>query len=224
MKLPILIIIIFLFFAYFLLQYFKEKGIINAVLVSCLFIIELVIGCLISGDFTDRINYKEETALAKAESDENKEEIEVIKEENANPEVEDEEQNVVEPIDIESEIDKIRNMYNVFQNNKENYQPLEVNDKVTAYLDSNENVVFLVVQRGCDNIDFERWYLINHGELVFSFVYNGLNEHRLYFKNGVLFRYIDQDIIYDNVAGIEECEWKNTCQNESKEILSELSN
>ena len=43
-------------------------------------------------------------------------------------------------------------MYNVFQNNKGNYQLLEVNDQVTAYLDS-----------------------------------------------------------YDNVAGIEECEWKNTC-------------
>ena len=204
------------------MQYFKEKGIINAILASCLFVVELVIGCLISGDFIDRINYKEETALTKAECDETKEEIEVIKEKNADPEVE--EQNVVEPIDIESEIDEIRNMYNVFQNNKGNYQLLEVNDQVTAYLDRNENVVFLIVQRGYDNIDFERWYLINHGELVFSFVYNGLNEHRLYFKNGVLFRYIDQDIIYDNVAGIEECEWKNTCQNESKEILSELSN
>lgn len=73
MKLPILIIIIFLFFVYFLLQYFKEKGIINAILASCLFIVELVIGCLISGDFIDRINYKEETALAKVESDKNKE-------------------------------------------------------------------------------------------------------------------------------------------------------
>ena len=128
-----------------------------------MFVVELVIGCLISGDFIDRINYKEETALTKAECDETKEEIEVIKEKNADPEVE--EQNVVEPIDIESEIDEIRNMYNVFQNNKGNYQLLEVNDQVTAYLDS-----------------------------------------------------------YDNVAGIEECEWKNTCQNESKEILSELSN
>lgn len=223
MKLPILIIIIiFLFFVYFLLQYFKEKGIINAILASCLFIVELVIGCLISGDFIDRINYKEELAFAKAESDENKEEIEIVKEENAEPE--DNEPNIAEPIDIESEINEIRNMYDLFQNNKENYQPLEVNDKVTAYLDSNENVVFLIVQRGYDNIDFERWYLINHGELVFSFVYNGLNEHRLYFKKGVLFRYIDQDIIYDNVAGIEDCEWKNTCRNESKEILSEISN
>lgn len=132
------------------MQYFKEKGIINAILASCLFVVELVIGCLISGDFIDRINYKEETALTKAECDETKEEIEVIKEKNADPEVE--EQNVVEPIDIESEIDEIRNMYNVFQNNKGNYQLLEVNDQVTAYLDS-----------------------------------------------------------YDNVAGIEECEWKNTC-------------
>ena len=73
---------------YFLLQYFKEKGIINAILASCLFVVELVIGCLISGDFIDRINYKEETALTKAECDETKEEIEVIKEKNADPEVE----------------------------------------------------------------------------------------------------------------------------------------
>lgn len=51
----------------------------------------------------------------------------------------------------------------------------------------------------------------------------GTDEHRLYFKQEILFRYIDNKVQYDNVSGIRDCEWKQICMEESMDVLRLLT-
>lgn len=121
--------------------------------------------------------------------------------------------------DIEEEVLVIREKYNTVVYNMKNYTEQKPQDGITIYLDANGNAVFIKVARGYNGIDYERWYLVEQGELLFSFVFSGTDEHRLYFKQGILFRYIDNKVKYDNVSGILNCKWEQTSMEESADVL-----
>ena len=125
--------------------------------------------------------------------------------------------------DIEEEVLAIREKYYTVQDNMGNYSELKPKDNVRVYLDANGNAVFIKVTKGYNGIDYERWYLIEQGKLLFSFVFSGTDEHRLYFKQGILFRYIDNKVQYDNVSGVRDCKWEQTCMEESMDTLRLIS-
>lgn len=50
-----------------------------------------------------------------------------------------------------------------------------------------------VLSNGTDGWNYSRQYYFHDGDLYFAFVFNGTEEHRLYFKDGVLIRYIDEN-------------------------------
>lgn len=55
-----------------------------------------------------------------------------------------------------------------------------------------------VLSNGTDGWDYSREYYYHNGQLVFAFIYNGTEEHRLYFKDRHMIRYIDEDhTVYD---------------------------
>lgn len=74
------------------------------------------------------------------------------------------------------EIERIREYY---------YAPTAADSKV-------------VLPNGTDGWNYSREYYYHDGKLVFAFIYNGSEEHRLYFKDDHMIRYIDEDkISYD---------------------------
>lgn len=50
-----------------------------------------------------------------------------------------------------------------------------------------------VLSNGTDGWDYSREYYYHKGQLVFAFIYNGTEEHRLYFKDRHMIRYIDEN-------------------------------
>ena len=78
--------------------------------------------------------------------------------------------------EIESEIEKIRTYY---------YSPSTDDDK-------------LVIEKGQGDWGYSRDYRYHNDKLVFAFVFDGTEEHRLYFLDDNMIRYIDEDhITYD---------------------------
>lgn len=49
-----------------------------------------------------------------------------------------------------------------------------------------------VLSNGTDGWNYSREYYYHAGQLVFAFIYDGTEEHRLYFKDGHMIRYIDE--------------------------------
>lgn len=78
--------------------------------------------------------------------------------------------------ELESEIEKIRKWY---------YTPTSDDDK-------------LVLENGEDGWNYSRDYRFHNGKLVFAFIFDGTEEHRLYFKDDHMIRYIDENsVTYD---------------------------
>lgn len=73
--------------------------------------------------------------------------------------------------EIDSEIEKIRTYY---------YSPSSGDTKK-------------VIEKGQNNWNYSRDYRYHNGKLVFAFVFNGTEEHRLYFKDDHMIRYIDEN-------------------------------
>lgn len=98
-------------------------------------------------------------------------------------------QSKVENLDIEAEVEQIRSWY---------YSPTESEEKY-------------VLSKGTDGWNYAREYYFHDGELYFAFVFDGTEEHRLYFKDGVMIRYIDENKnVYDygNTADFFDLESK----------------
>lgn len=63
--------------------------------------------------------------------------------------------------------------------------------------------------------------------MYFAFVYAGKEEHRLYFKDGVLIRYIDESkntYDYGNKKLMSFSEWNDKVLSESVEIYPDMAN
>ena len=78
--------------------------------------------------------------------------------------------------ELEKEIERIRSYY---------YTPGEDDSQV-------------VLENGTDAWSYSRDYRFHNGKLVFAFIFNGTEEHRLYFKDDHMIRYIDENgVVYD---------------------------
>ena len=76
----------------------------------------------------------------------------------------------ITPEELEQEIEFIRSCY---------YEPSDLDRKIT-------------VDNGTDGWNYSREYTFHDGKLVFAFIYDGTEEHRLYFKDDNMIRYIDE--------------------------------
>ena len=76
----------------------------------------------------------------------------------------------ISPYDLEQELANIRSWY---------YSPGEADTKYIKY-------------SGEDGWNYERWYHYHNGRLCFAFIFSGTEEHRLYFKDDHMIRYIDE--------------------------------
>lgn len=106
--------------------------------------------------------------------------------------------------EIESEIEKIRTYY---------YTP-------------SSHDAQKVLENGQDGWNYSRDYRFHDGELVFAFVFDGTDEHRLYFKDDHMIRYIDENnTTYDYPDTAQFSDWENKVLSEAyTPIESEAQN
>lgn len=98
-------------------------------------------------------------------------------------------------LDVEAEVEQIRSWY---------YSPTDSEEK-------------FVLSKGTDGWNYSREYYFHEGVLYFAFVFNGTEEHRLYFKDGIMIRYIDENKnIYDYGNTSDFYDWESKVLSESK--------
>lgn len=121
-------------------------------------------------------------------------------------------------IDVEDEVKQIREWFYGTQNNISSYEQSTV-DNATIYYQG-QDPVKIVVKKGTDGWDYAREYYYHDGVLYFAFIFNGGNEHRLYFKEDQMIRYIDQDkniYNYGETDGFSE--WETPALQEAYSLL-----
>ncbi|MCH5259361.1 MAG: hypothetical protein J1F18_06400 [Lachnospiraceae bacterium] len=92
---------------------------------------------------------------------------------------------------VEDEVTQIRAWYNETQNNLDSYASFSASDGgVVCYKD--QELSRLDAGKGFDDWNYTRRYYFRNGSLYFAFVFDGNEEHRLYFKEDQLIRYIDE--------------------------------
>ena len=78
-----------------------------------------------------------------------------------------------------------------------------------------------VLSKGTDGWNYSREYYYHAGQLVFAFIYDGTEEHRLYFKDGHMIRYIDEHhTVYDFGALEPFASWAERALEEAKRLVS----
>lgn len=139
-----------------------------------------------------------------------------------NPDIRDEKNITI--INVEDEVKRIRSYYNGVQEQKGESQQHPIDKRVRVYYISNE-VVSIEVISGYKDIDYSRIYYFDEGgELCFAFVFDKEKENRLYFKNDILLRYIDESSeVYDLYDNLEACSWYELVIDESNELLESVN-
>lgn len=124
-------------------------------------------------------------------------------------------------IDVNEEVEKIKLNYELFQEKNITPKESQSNLNVLVYSD-NGKIVAIKVLDSYDNIDYSRVYYFDKNEkLYFAFLYNNDIKYRLYFKDDILIRYIDdQGFCYDLNDDFIDCKWENFVLNESYNLLS----
>lgn len=121
-------------------------------------------------------------------------------------------------IDVEDEVRQIREWYYGTQDSIDGYEK-STSDNVTFYL-KNGIPVKIVVNKGTDGWDYAREYYYHDGEFYFAFIYAGSDEHRLYFKEDQMIRYIDRDKnTYDYGQTDQFPEWEIPAIQEAYRLL-----
>lgn len=78
-----------------------------------------------------------------------------------------------------------------------------------------------VLANGADGWGYSREYYYHNGQLVFAFIYDGTEEHRLYFKDRHMIRYIDEyHTVYDFGALDPFASWAERALEEAERILA----
>lgn len=148
----------------------------------------------------DTVNSKEEANASNSIAGNNTEEAEGVVE--TSDEIAEQTQDELSQIDlanldVEAEVEQIRSWY---------YSPSDSEEK-------------FVLSKGTDGWNYSREYYFHEGDLYFAFVFNGTEEHRLYFKDGVMIRYIDENKnVYDYGNTSEFYDWESKVLSESKQF------
>ena len=118
---------------------------------------------------------------------------------------------------VDREVAQIREWYYSTQENPgacKNY-----NDKSVYTKDG--DITKVVVFSGTDGWNYSREYYYHNGKLYFAFVFAGKEEHRMYFCDDILIRYVDatgKTINYeDNII----CAFEEIVLNESYEVIED---
>lgn len=114
----------------------------------------------------------------------------------------------------EAEVAQIRKLYYATQ---EDPGTSNENSEVLRYVKDGATTKISVPASYNDNM-YERWYFFNNNKLYFAFVFKGQEEHRLYFKNDKLIRYIDENNVTQHYGDIT-CKMENWARNEAYELL-----
>jgi len=95
-----------------------------------------------------------------------------------------------------------------------------VNKNIKIYY-VEDQIVSIEVTSGYNEIDYSRiYYFDKDSKLYFAFVFDKRKENRLYFKNDMLIRYIDENgEIYNLNENTESCTWRELVLYESYELL-----
>lgn len=121
-------------------------------------------------------------------------------------------------INVEDEVKQIREWFYGTQDSLGSYEQ-STSDNVTFYLEDGIPVK-IVVKKGTDGWDYAREYYYHDGEFYFAFIYAGSDEHRLYFKDDQMIRYIDQDKnTYDYGETDRFPEWETPAIQEAYRLL-----
>lgn len=121
-----------------------------------------------------------------------------------------------ESMDLEAEIAQIQEKYYAAQDRLNNMEIVS-EDGVTTYIEDG-NVCKIVVAKGTGGIDYAREYSFGNGKLCFAFVYDGGGEHRFYFVDDMLVRYINErSEIYDLEDADSYIQFASEYQNEAYE-------
>lgn len=119
---------------------------------------------------------------------------------------------------VEDEVKQIREWFYGTQNNIDSYEQ-STSDNVTFYLEDGIPVK-IVVKKGTDGWDYAREYYFHDGVFYFAFIYNGGDEHRLYFKEEQMIRYIDQNKnTYDYGQTDQFSDWETPALQEAYRLL-----
>ena len=90
------------------------------------------------------------------------------------------------------------------------------------YYSPGEKDIKIVLQNGENGWNYSRDYRFHDGKLVFAFIFNGTEEHRLYFKDDHMIRYIDEEhITYDYPDTSEFSSWEERAIKEAYEQYNE---
>lgn len=126
--------------------------------------------------------------------------------------------------DLADEIKQIQRTYNDFQENKNKALHSSVYPQISFYYVLNK-IASIEIQGGYKNINYSRIYYFNeNNQLYFAFIFDKLKENRLYFKDNILIRYIDESgETYDLYDNLDTCEWEEFALKESYEIFDNLN-
>lgn len=116
--------------------------------------------------------------------------------------------------DVESEVAKIRTLYYATQDDPGTE---DVRGDVSYYAQSGR-VTKIVCQGGYNNWGYSREYFYDNGKLYFAFIFKGTEEHRLYFKDGTLIRYIDDHGTVMDLGSIS-CPFDAKAKSEAAQLL-----
>lgn len=133
-------------------------------------------------------------------------------------EEESEDEKPILDINVEDEVKQIREWFYGTQDSLGSYEQ-STSDNVTFYREDGIPVK-IVVKKGTDGWDYAREYYYHDGEFYFAFIYAGSDEHRLYFKDDQMIRYIDQDKnTYDYGETDRFPEWETPAIQEAYRLL-----
>lgn len=109
-------------------------------------------------------------------------------------------------IDVESEVKQIRQWYSDTQNGLDNLMYSQYGDGIEYYFELGYAVKG-IISSGYDGWDYTRQYFYKDQKLYFAFVFKGSEEYRVYFKDGKVIRYIDNNSTvfdYGNIGDGEQ--------------------
>lgn len=92
---------------------------------------------------------------------------------------------------IENEVLRIRGLYNTTQADLSSLTVDSSKNGKVKYYDSDSNLVRMDIAAN-PTTSYTKYYYFENGKLYFAFIFDGAKENRLYFKDNVLLRWIDE--------------------------------
>lgn len=170
----------------------KDKGLVFLIV---LLIVVLIASASVIGCICFRNNFVNiETPNIETTADDMEERIDMEENDDATSgvteDMEDSEY-IDDNFNVEDEVLRIRNLYNTTQSNLSSLTKDSSESGKVEYYDSDSRLVRMDISANSVT-PYTKYYYFENGELYFAFVFNGTKENRLYFKDGRLFRWIDE--------------------------------